>query len=93
VERFVVREVAEVVADHGEAPPAALSGREESSSGHHAARHLLHPPLLAALVLEPDLKQGAQCYDHPFRRFLPVLAKNWRFSRKQWMVMIYSCIN
>ncbi len=56
VERFVVREVSEVVADHRETSPASFSGRKEASSGHHAARHLFHPALFASFVLEPDLK-------------------------------------
>ena len=44
--------------NHGEPSAASLAGREESSSGHHAAGHLLHTSLLAPLVLEPDLKEG-----------------------------------
>ena len=58
VERLVVGEVSKVVPNHGEPSAASLAGREESSSGHHAAGHLLHTSLLAPLVLEPDLKEG-----------------------------------
>ena len=50
----LVVKVPELVPDQGEAPAAAFPG-EESPAGDHPVRHLLHPALLAALVLEPHL--------------------------------------
>ena len=71
VERLVVREVAELVAYHGETASTTLAGREKSPASHHPACHLLHPALFAALVLKPDLKKIQKKVVQPEINLLP----------------------
>ena len=48
--------VAKFFPDYRKSSPAPFARWKKASAGHHASCHLLHTPLFASFVLEPNLK-------------------------------------